>query len=95
MVHLWGVKYPIALALAVAILSLSGCTTPCDEAADVITRQCFMEVEGTTEMRCEGERRAYAECVIDYPEDACDWFYDPVAAEGNAFDFCVRAIEPD
>ncbi len=74
---------------------LAGCTTPCDESRGVLLRHCDIEVMGSSAMACEGERRAYAQCILDHPDAACDYFYDPLAAEGNAFDLCVREIPPD
>jgi hypothetical protein len=89
------VKYAAFSLLMGALLVVSGCATPCDEAADVLIRQCLREVTGETDMACEGERLAFNQCIIDHPMAACDWYYDPVAYAGNAFDLCPRAIPLD
>jgi hypothetical protein len=87
---------PWLVPLSILVLSgLAGCTTPCDESRRVLLRQCEIEVGGDDPPPCEGEQRAYAQCIIDHPAAACEYFYDPLVAEGNAFDLCVRAIPTD
>lgn len=88
-------KALVPLVLTSLSLVFSGCTTPCDESRDVLTRQCFLDTDGEMDAPCDGERRAFAECILDHPAAACDYFYDSVAASGNAFDLCVQAIVRD
>jgi hypothetical protein len=89
-----GMRRLVPLSL-LALAGLVGCTTPCDESRRVLLRQCGIEVGADDAPPCEGQERAYAECIVDHPAAACDYFYDPIVAEGNAFDLCVRAIPLD
>lgn len=78
-------------------LALSACDDAgkdvCEQAADIITDDCGIEGEGGggdgESAACEGAAEAAAQCIVDYPEETCAFFEDPVANADNAYAQCA------
>ncbi len=78
-------------ALALFVVLAPSCTDDCDRAIEVLDRQCGIVVDRDPGEACEGEMSVVSRCIIDFPYDACDYYYDPVAEADNPFARCAFA----
>ena len=78
--------------LFLALLALAGCSTVCDEAIEVLERECLMTVEREPDIACEGEQKGFSQCIVDHPRSACAYYDDPVGEADNEFARCIDAL---
>jgi hypothetical protein len=80
-------KISMMVMLAMAVLGATACGDDPDavcEEAEEIMNGCNNGLELSIK-ECNGETRAWAECVVDYPDEACG----EDTSDNDAFDSCV------
>jgi hypothetical protein len=75
--------------LALVTLLFGGCTDVCDRAIVLLDRECGIDTTRDPDEMCEGDQKRVSECIVEHPDDACDYYYDPVAESDNPFAVCA------
>jgi len=74
---------------ALALLGALGCADVCDDAICRLEEECHIATARDPDAPCDGENRVVSQCIVDHTQDACAYFYDPVAEAENAFARCL------